>query len=287
MSRHQAATIKEPNKFSIWYNSNAGQRTVGAFYSIGASVVIIGALFKIMHWPFAGIILTAGMVTEAVLFFIGVFEKPHKNYHWENIYPQLLVNNEGPVGIVSPAEKLGLSASSLDQSDAKTLEDGIRKLSETAGQLKNISQAAINSEYFAQNLSNASDAVASFTTKQKFLYDVSDNMVQLYQEISSNLSSVSVGSKQYATHAEAIQNHIGAINSIYELELKNVKAQAEAVAMQTSQLNSAASNIENLCNVVNNTAKDMLAYKQQTEKLAKQVSDLNSVYGNMLNAIRM
>ena len=43
------ATIKQPGAFSTWYNGNSGQRTVGAFYSLGASVVIIGALFKIMH----------------------------------------------------------------------------------------------------------------------------------------------------------------------------------------------------------------------------------------------
>ena len=61
------ATIKQPGAFSTWYNGNSGQRTVGAFYSLGASVVIIGALFKIMHWPGAGYVLTAGMVTELSL----------------------------------------------------------------------------------------------------------------------------------------------------------------------------------------------------------------------------
>ena len=101
------ATIKQPGAFSTWYNGNSGQRTVGAFYSLGASVVIIGALFKIMHWPGAGYVLTAGMVTEAILFFIGVFEKPHKNYNWERVYPSLLDDSfvSGPVTTIRPAER--------------------------------------------------------------------------------------------------------------------------------------------------------------------------------------
>ncbi|WP_373806517.1 type IX secretion system motor protein PorL/GldL [Bacteroides heparinolyticus] len=286
MSKNQAATIKQPGKFSIWYNSNVGQRTVAAFYSVGASVVILGALFKIMHWPFAGIILTAGMITEAILFFIGVFEKPHKNYHWENVYPSLLINNEGPVAAVSANERMGISDASLAQSDAKKLEDGIKQLAETAGQLGNISQAAANSEVFAKNLSNASDAVASFTTKQQSLDEVSGNMIKSYQEISGSLSNASEGAKQYASKTEILGNNISAINSLYELELKNIQAQAEAISSQTSKLAAASLDIDKLFSIVANTAKDMEAYKQQTEKLAKQVSDLNSVYGNMLNAIR-
>lgn len=292
MAKNQAATIKkEPSKFSVWYNSLGGQRTVGAFYSVGASLVIIGALFKIMHWPGAGIVLTVGMVTEAILFFIGVFEKPHKKYNWENIYPQLMVDSDVPVGQISANERLGLGlsgvpAGSLDEKNAESLEGAIKRLTQTAEQIGNISEAAVKSEGFANSLSSASDAVDSFTSKQKSLDEVSENMIKSYQEIAGNLSNVSVGSKQYASHTEAIGSHVSAINSIYELELKNIKAQAETITDQTAKLSTASSNIENLLNMVANTAKEMEVYKQQTEKLAKQVTDLNSVYGNMLNAIR-
>lgn len=93
------ATVKQPNKFSLWYNGNAGQRTVGAFYSVGASIVILGAMFKILHLAGASYVLGAGMITEAILFFIGVFEKPHKNYHWENLYPALVGEEATPVSL--------------------------------------------------------------------------------------------------------------------------------------------------------------------------------------------
>ncbi len=286
MAKNQTATIKEPGKFSTWYNSNGGQRTVGAFYSLGASVVILGALFKIMHWPGAGYVLTAGMITEAILFAIGVFEKPHKNYHWENVYPSLLLNNEGPVATVTPNERVGISTTALSGGDAQKLEDGIKQLAETAGQLGNISQAASNSEVFAKNLSSASDAVMSFATKQKSLDEVSANMIRSYQEISTNLTNAGEGTKQYASKALELGNNMNAINSIYELELKNIKSQADAITNQTAKMTATSNDLEKLSHTVANTVKDMELYKQQTEKLAKNVSDLNSIYGNMLNSIR-
>jgi len=174
----------------------------------------------------------------------------------------------------------------LTESDAKKLEEGIKQLAETAGQLGNISQAAANSEVFAKSLSNASEAVVSFTTKQQNLDEVSDNMIKSYKDISGALSNASEGAKQYASHTETLSKNVNAINSIYELELKQIQTQAEAISSQTNKFTSATSDIDKLFTLISNTAKDMEAYRHQTEKLAKQVSDLNNVYGNMLNAIR-
>ncbi|MDR1543589.1 MAG: gliding motility protein GldL [Prevotellaceae bacterium] len=295
MATTQAATIKQSSKFMVWYNSPQGQRLVGATYSLGASVVILGALFKIMHWPAAGYILTAGMITEAILFGIGVFEKPHKSYHWENIYPALVGENVEPVSLGS-----AMPSASLSLEESKKLESGIKQLSETAGQLGDISKAAATSTVFAKNLTDASEAAASFASKQRNLDTASDGLFQSYKEIAGTLATVSAGTKTYAEKTSTLQNSMSAINSIYELELKNIEAQAQAIksqsdainaqsaaiGTQTSKVTAATSDLDKLFATVVATAKDMEAYKQQTEKLAKQVSDLNNVYGNMLNAIR-
>ena len=68
-------------RFMEWYGSYQGKRAVGMVYSIGAAVVIVGALFKIMHWPGASTVLIAGMCTEALLFMIGCLDKPHPEFH--------------------------------------------------------------------------------------------------------------------------------------------------------------------------------------------------------------
>ena len=63
-------------RFMHWYESYQGKKVTGIIYSAGASVVIIGALFKIMHFPGAGAVLMVGMITEALLFMIGCLDKP-------------------------------------------------------------------------------------------------------------------------------------------------------------------------------------------------------------------
>ena len=77
-------------KFFHWYESYQGKSIVNIVYSVGASVVIIGALFKILHWPGASQVLMLGMFTEAFLFLIGTLDHPHPEFHWENVFPQLL-----------------------------------------------------------------------------------------------------------------------------------------------------------------------------------------------------
>ena len=61
-------------------------------YGWGASLVILGALFKILYLPGADLMLMIGMGTEAVIFFFSAFEKAPKEYHWENAYPQIIDN---------------------------------------------------------------------------------------------------------------------------------------------------------------------------------------------------
>ena len=77
-------------RFMHWYESYDGKNKVNIIYSVGASVVIIGALFKILHWPGASTVLMIGMFTEAFLFLIGTLEHPHPEFHWDNVFPQLL-----------------------------------------------------------------------------------------------------------------------------------------------------------------------------------------------------
>ena len=66
------ANKEKKGGFLAWYESYQGKRVTGIVYSVGAAVVIIGALFKILHWPGASAVLMIGMFTEAFLFTIGV-----------------------------------------------------------------------------------------------------------------------------------------------------------------------------------------------------------------------
>lgn len=289
---------QKKSAFKIWYNSQAGQRAVSMTYSLGAAIVIIGALFKLEHWPGASIILTLGMCTEAFLFTIGVFEKPHPNYSWHKVFPILLASEEteskgidvsqGGVlgGAMAAISGNGSGVTSLlKQSDSEKLEASIKALSETAGNLTNITKAAAATDTYAQKIDEAAKAAAAFADRQHSLQTASAALTDAYQSISQNVKGMNDGSKQYAAQSDALNKNLSAINTVYEMQLKNAQAQAEAFKAQAQQVAAVTDSMSKLQDLVSGTAHDFTNYKQATEQLVKQVSDLNSVYGNMLSAM--
>ena len=69
--------------------SSGWKNFMAKLYGLGASIVIVGALFKIMHWPFAGTLLSVGLLTEACIFFFSAFEPLHEEVDWTLVYPEL------------------------------------------------------------------------------------------------------------------------------------------------------------------------------------------------------
>jgi gliding motility-associated protein GldL len=69
--------------------SSGWKNFIAKLYGLGASVVIVGALFKIQHWPLAGTMLTIGLLTESVIFFFSAFEPLHEEVDWSLVYPEL------------------------------------------------------------------------------------------------------------------------------------------------------------------------------------------------------
>jgi len=77
-------------------HSSGWKAFMAKLYGIGASVVIVGALFKIQHWQFAGLLLTIGLLTEATIFFFSAFEPLHEEPDWTLVYPELAgIGDEG------------------------------------------------------------------------------------------------------------------------------------------------------------------------------------------------
>lgn len=74
------------SKFYRWWNSYIGRRIVSATYSMGASIVIMGAMFKILHLPAGNIMLVIGMSVESFIFALGIFDKPYIVYDWSKIF---------------------------------------------------------------------------------------------------------------------------------------------------------------------------------------------------------
>lgn len=292
---------KERKGFMKWYFSPQGKKVVGCVYSLGAAVVIVGALFKILHWPGASIMLMMGMFTEALLFSIGVLDDPHPDLHWNHVFPALtqddpdpLYNHLGngvgtgaPVAGAQPAAQTagGASVNPLKDEDVKAMQDGLKSISEAAKQIAGISKVAGLTDSFAQNLELAGTAAAQFAAKQQNLDAASQALLASYNGITENMTTVQNNTKQYVEKAETINKNLSAINSVYEIQLKNVQSQAEAVEKQTAKITAVAGDLDKVQQAMQASAKDMEKYQDETAKLAQKVVDLNAIYGNMLNAI--
>ena len=69
--------------------SNTFKKGMNMVYGLGAAVVIVGALFKIMHWPYGDLMLIIGLVTEACVFVVSAFEPVDTELDWSKVYPEL------------------------------------------------------------------------------------------------------------------------------------------------------------------------------------------------------
>ena len=284
---------------------------VNIVYSVGASVVIIGALFKILHWPGASQVLMVGMFTEAFLFLIGTLEHPHPEFHWENVFPQLLEYGTKPelyeekshqprptllgAGIAGEATAAvaGMNASgaaapaasavsakvpSLKEEDLKSLKDGIADLAKTASQLSELNKVAATGVKLNDRLVAAEAATMEYTSKITAVGLSTDSLTKAteglsgsYAQIGEDIKAVAEETKAYKQGVELVGKNIASLNSVYELQLQAVNAQVEA------QKNAAASAKE--------AAEAQLAFANGTKQLQKHVADLNAIYGNMLNAL--
>ena len=282
---------KEKSGFMEWYESYKGKRVTGIIYSVGAAVVIIGALFKILHWPGASYVLMGGMFTEAFLFLIGTLDAPHPTYAWEQVFPQLVSLEHGCepnlYAEISKREKptllggmggnggngggVSLPAGALSDKYQASLSEGIQKLAKTAAQLNDLGK------------------VAEGTAKLGEKMEIAGNAMEKFAASATNMSGQT---EAYEKGLNAVNANLNNLNAIYELQLKNVQAQADALKLQADKTNAATAQVELMAEdlkkaaaATSAAAKSSESFEAAAKQLAAQVADLNKVYGNMLSAL--
>ena len=290
------------NGLMEWYESYKGKKVVGAVYSLGASVVIIGALFKIMHFPGAGAMLMVGMGVEAVLFAIGCLDKPHTEFHWNNVFPQLLGHGADPELLEEmksrPCPTLMGSAggenaaAALDPKELESLKAGVANLAKTANQLSELATVTTATNNLTAKLDAASQAAEQFAQAGKTVVEKSAELGNTYTQVSEDMQKVVTGTKDYEKQVVAVSAQLQKLNAVYELQLNALqsqvdayKAQTEKVAGVTTQVETLVANVQTMNTVAAEALKSQEAYAAGAKQLASQVADLNKVYGNMLNAL--
>ncbi|MDD3323034.1 MAG: gliding motility protein GldL [Paludibacter sp.] len=291
---------KKQTKFDIWWNLPETKQKLGAVYSLGASVVIIGAMFKILHLTGAGLMLGIGMSVEAILFALGIFDQPHKEYEWEKVYD---FDGNGMIGAeknqtsqtnsATPTRAVGLNyTETINDDDVKKLSEGIKNLTKTAEQFAGLSAVVGSTDEFVKSIDGASSAAKNYVKSQDMLSNVTNQLNGSYQGIADSMNSVEKNTKLYAGKIEDVNKNLSSINSIYEIQLKNIQAQSEGLTQQTEKVRKVNDELGVIVNDVVKMKTATLVVADETEnlkanttKLSKQIADLNQVYGNMLNAL--
>ncbi len=259
-----------------FFESKAWKNIMKYVYGLGAAVVIVGALFKIMHWPGSGILLTIGLLTEAGIFILSVLEPVHEDPKWELVYPELAMGEatheggkkvSGGSGITQELDKM-LEEAKIDSALLERLGDGMRALGDNAAQLKGVTSAAAATDGYVTSLQAASEKVSSLS--------------EAYERASVSIAGIASNSGEGESFGEQMQKvskNLAALNNVYELQLKGSSSHLEATEKFQSQV------VEMMSNLAASNDNTRI-YKENMAMLSKNLTDLNNVYGNMLKAMK-
>jgi gliding motility-associated protein GldL len=287
--------------------SSGWKNFISKLYGLGASVVIIGALFKIQHWPLAGTMLTIGLLTEAVIFFFSAFEPLHEEIDWSLVYPELAGIPEEETGAVSGhsgkysgaisggggggygggsgAVALAKFDEMLEKAEISPdlfmkLGAGMKKLSESTENMNAMGDISAASSKYINTIGSANDSLGKLSDSYQSTARVINETGSTYKNMSDSLSNIEMGGKSYQQQLETLNKNLSALNAVYELQRKgadNHVKDSETIYR----------GIQGLMKDLSESAGDTKKYREQITQLNDNLSALNNVYGNMLSAMNV
>jgi len=184
-------------------------------YGWGAAVVILGALFKIEHLPYASEMLIAGLGMEAVIFFFSAFEKPHVEPDWSLVHPEL-AGMEDP-DAKSPAQQLddALEKAKIDNELVESLNEGLRSFGESARQLnETVSAASGISEYNSQ-IQEGVKNMNALNSLYELQLQTSNQQMEATTLFLQNLQSSVEDSKKFQEQVSSLADNLEQLNKVY------------------------------------------------------------------------
>lgn len=241
----------------------------------GASIVIIGALFKIQHWPGSDIAIIAGLGTEAVLFVLFGIDIPHEEYDWTLAYPELggmgghdedEQSHDNGLPVSAQLDNM-LAEAKIGPELIESLGSGMRSLSDSANKMGDISNATLATNEYVDSVKSASKNVSQ----------LADTYSKAAESISS-LADANDAGTSIGVSLTSVSKNLSALNATYELQLQGSRTHLEATEKFYDGL---ADLMKNLHDSVDDTKK----YRQEMSTLSTNLSALNTIYGNMLGAM--
>ena len=252
-------------------------------YGFGASVVVLGALFKLEHWTGADYMLTAGLVTEAVIFFFYAFES-QEDEHPPLVYPNVIIDAEDDIEEVIPRRvnsKMvddGNGSLALAKFDEMLVNgditpdlllrfgDGLRKLGDTAEHMNTMGDVFAASTKYMKTIESADESLERLAKAyESSILRVTSKTVFKYQSIASSLTAIEEESKHYQTELETLNKNLNTLNSIYRVQVQSAGEYLKDMA---------------------ESAAETKKYREQMKELNSNLTTLNKNYKNMIGLMK-
>lgn len=307
---------KFANGIERFLHGQKGQRFFNFAYSIGAAIVILGALFKILHLPMGSELLIIGMGTEVVMFVLTAFDRPPREYAWEDVFPALdskdpsdrpskddletlqdagayadtddednyiIENADDPAvntgGVTTAVEQRpAIPGLDLTEEDTRSLHDSIERMAAASEQLSRMAELTTATTHYLDELSQISEQMSRLKETTQQLNQVSAILLDSYRVITENSGSISESSQGYVNRMEDLNRNIGGLNTIYEIQLKSISSQLDSI----DRVNRGLKDIRDM---YEKSANESSRYCEETEKMARYMKQLNQVYEKMITAM--
>lgn len=268
---------KYKNSVEAFLSGEKGQRFFNFAYSIGAAVVIWGALFKILHLPGGNALLSIGMGTEVLMFVLTAFDRPPKEYHWEEVFPVLATKNpedrpdfEGGSVVIGG----GSAAGGTSVMGGSTVAQ--------AGVSANVAVGgdgvmSVNDKY-VQQVAAITEQMEQLRQTTEALNKVSTVLLDSYRAITDNSENITQSSTGYVEQMTSLNRNIAGLNTIYEIQLKSISSQLDNIDKVNTGL-------KDISKMYEQSASESNRYCEETQKMAQYMKQLNSVYEKMITAM--
>lgn len=308
------------NKFELFLHSEKGQRFFNFAYSVGAAIVIWGALFKILHLPGGSALLCIGMGTEIAMFIISAFDRPSKEYAWEQVFPELQRkhNEEGTPeedndeinesGTISGGSRFGnviigggFSGGNATQGNGDVIISGGAGGSLPAGldleedDAHSLHESISKMAAAADQLSQMAELTSATQDYLERIAGIADQMTRL-QETTAELNSVSTilldSYKAITDNSTTIsESSNGYVESMADLN-RNISGlntiyeiQLKSISSQLESIDRVNRGLKDIRDMYEKSARQSSRYCEETERMTRYMAQLNSIYEKMVTAM--
>jgi len=279
---------KYKNAVERFLSGDSGQRFFNFAYSIGAAVVIWGALFKLLHLPGGNLLLMIGMGTEVLMFILSAFDRPARQYHWEEVFPVLdthdaddrpdlngsgnggsVIINGGTAAAPGTAPAGGYIAPAAATSPAALAADMPLMPGATVQEA---------TEHYVAQIAALSEQMSELRKSTEALNNVTAVLLESYHAITENSDRITASSQGYVEEMTSLNRNVAGLNTIYEIQLKSVSSQLDSI----DRVNNGIKDIRDMYERSADTSRQ---YCEETERMARYMQQLNAIYAQMIQAM--